>query len=254
MKYIILSFLIIAALQAGAQKKAGRATKGKNTIGLYPAAQKHFNLIDSLRWKDVEGLEAENEKLIQTIARHRAEIFNLDDAHDFDLLYIAKSPDNKFSLVSWDTRMGGTMIIFATMAIFKTADGTINYKMLTDSIETGIEHSLMRYDTLYSINTAKGNLYLAQGRGQGSTVLPWQELRAFRIENNQLVNPVVFPDKKYKLFVEFDTHQFSDRDKIPTIKIRESGKTILLPIPTEQEGFSGKYQTLVFSGFVYKVK
>ena len=55
---------------------------------------------------------------------------------------------------------------------------------------------------------------------------------------------MVFPGNQYKLFIEFDTHHFTENERIPTIKWKEEGKKILLPIETKDGGFSGRYQTL----------
>src|SRR5690348_568139 len=99
---------------------------------------------------------------------------------------------------------------------------------------------MMHYDTIYTVQSGQ-TFYLAQGFGQGSTALPWQELRAFSIKNDKLINLKIFPEKKADIFVEFDTHNFKGGQRIPTIKVKSSGKTILIPIGTDDEGFSGKY-------------
>ena len=248
MKYPLLFLIITLTLSTQAQTKSAKQSN------FYSAIKKHFNLIDSIRFVDFDLVEAENKKIEQTLNQYKNEIFKLSNVSDYDLLYISKASDNNFCLVSWDTRMGGTMIEFATMAVYKTTNGAVKTKMLIDTSEDPPENTLMHYDTIYSIKTKQGNLYLAHGFGQGSTALPWQELRAFKIVNNRLTNPIVFPKKEHRIFVEFDTHEFGEDERIPTIKVRNTGKEILYPIATSKEGFSGKYQALVFSGTVYKVK
>lgn len=149
--------------------------------------------------------------------------------------------------------MGGTMIDFATMAIYQTSNGDTISKMLIDTSESPIGNTLMHYDNLYSIKEADKTIYIAHGFGQGSTALPWQELRAFQINGKQLINPSIFPEQKPNLFIEFDTHKLK-REEIPMILVIDSAKTISSPIPTDDEGFSGKYQKLVFRDRIYKVQ
>lgn len=218
----------------------------------YRALERHFDYIDSIRKIDPDLIETENIKLQQTINFYKADIFNLDDTSNYDLLYIVKSADKKLCLVSWDTRMGGTMIDFATMAIYQTSNGDTISKMLIDTSENPIGNTLMHYDNLYSIKSADKIIYIAHGFGQGSTSLPWQELRAFQIDDTQLNNPKIFPEQKPILFIEFDTHKLN-KEEVPMILVIDSARTISLPIPTDDEGFSGKYQRLVFTNGIYKM-
>ena len=250
--------IIIIALSTGLSCKSHTNIKPpKNTKqNLYNTLNNHFHFLDSIRHYDTADLmETENKKVAQSIDFYKQDIINSNDTIDFDFIYVAKSIDKNFCLVSWDTRMGGTMIDFATVAIYKTNTGLLLSKRITDTTENAIdENTLMHYNRIFSIETNSGKIYLGQGFGQGSTALPWQELRAFKIENNKLENPRIFPKKEFRLSAEFDTHQFSKNENIPTIKVIDNGKTILLPITTDKEGFSGKYQTLFFTGTLYKIK
>lgn len=233
---------------SNADKSQEQATK----LGFYQSVQRHFQYMDSVRKTDPGLIEAENTKLQQTLTDFKDAVFSTTDTLDFNWLYIAKSPDKQLCLVSWDTRMGGTMIDFATMALFKS-NGKVRARMLIDTTNPGMENTLMRYDTIYTVHNKDRKFYLAQGFGQGSTALPWQEIRAFEIRNGQLFNLHIFPENKPNLFAEFDTHEFGDGKRIPTIKVKESGHKILFPIATDREGFAGEYQTLVLKEQVYKV-
>jgi len=234
-------------------KQADPTKSIENKNQFYQAIVRHFNFIDSVRKIDPDLIENENLKLQQTINLYKADIFNLSDTSNYDLLYIVKSTDKKLCIISWDTRMGGTMIDFATMAVYQTSSGDTISKMLIDTSESPIGNTLMHYDNLYSIKDNDNTIYIAHGFGQGSTALPWQELRAFQIDNRQLINPKIFPEQKPNLFIEFDTHKLN-REEVPMILVMDSAKTISSPIPNEDEGFSGKYQKLVFSNGVYKVQ
>jgi len=234
-------------------------TKQENTIiiaekneNFYHSIDKHFNFIDSVNKTDPELIEGENLKLAKTINSFKTDVFNLSDTFNYDGLYIVKSSDKKLCLISWDTRMGGTMIEFATMALFQTLNGETISKLLIDSNENQISNTLMHYDNLYCIKEGDQKFYIAHGFGQGSTILAWQELRAFQILGNKINTPLVFPDRKPNLFVEFDLQKLNER-KIPQILVLDSGKRISLPVSNDEEGFSGNYQTLVFKNGFYKV-
>lgn len=219
----------------------------------YKKIERQFRIIDSVGLKDSDLLEAENEKIPAIIRQYKDHILNFNDTLDYDLVYIAISEDRNFALVSWDTRMGGTMIDFATMAIYRTAAG-VKASMLVDSVEDGTGNTLMHYNKVHTIKTTSGRkFYLAWGNGQGSTALPWQELRAFSIVKNELTAPNVFPGQGSSIFISFDTHAFKEGEKIPTIGIRDGGKTLHVPIPTEESGFTGKYRILKFNGKEFSI-
>lgn len=254
MKTLLLLVLLLTAFVYDTKSQSLQPDIAKQQKQFQKSVSRHFQYIDSVRRVDPDLVEAENKKLEQTLNKFRHIVFSSSDTLDFDWLYIVKSSDKDFCLISWDTRMGGTMIEYATMAFFKDTSGKVQSKMLVEKSSDGFANSMMHYDTIHTIQSSGRTLYIAHGFGQGSTALPWQELRAFSIKNNGLINPNIFPEKKSNIFVEFDTHKFKDGQRIPTIKVKSSGKTILVPIATDNEGFSGKYKTLVFNGQVYKAK
>jgi hypothetical protein len=97
----------------------------------------------------------------------------------------------------------------------------------------------MHYNSVNTIKATNGrSIYLAWGNGQGSTALPWQELRAFSIVNGRLIEPKIFPDKMSKVYVEFDLHAFNEEQRVPSIKIKDCGRTIRVPIEGAKQGFS----------------
>lgn len=250
---LIITFLLTFYSCLTKTKQAQSTLKVDNKNSFYQAFEQHFKYIDSVRKTTPDLIEGENLKIQQSINYFKKDILNLTDSIDYGGLYIVKSTDKKLCLISWDTRMGGTMIEFATMAIFQTSSGDTISKILFDTSESPIGNTLMHYDNLYSIQNADKTIYIAHGFGQGSTILQWQELRAFQILNKELINPNVFPEQKPNLFIEFDTQKLK-REEIPMILLTDSGKTISLPILNEMESFSGKYQNLVFHNGIYKIK
>jgi len=163
-----------------------------------------------------------------------------------------KSSDRQLALISLDTRTGGTMIAFKTMAIFKSPQG-LKTKMLLDTADENMSFTYMHYNSINTVIKATGEkLYLAWGNGQGSTLIPWQELKAFSIAKNKLVESKIFPNSASSIQVEFDLNSFADNQKVPVIKIKNGGKTLQVPIENEKQGFSGKYKSYVFNGKVFK--
>jgi hypothetical protein len=197
---------------------------------------------------DPDGLQRANDSLRNLLLNSKELVFDLPDTADFDLLFLSKSEDKQLCLVSWDTRMGGTMIDFTTMAFYKTSSGI----QASEIEEENGDHTKLHFDTLHTlVGKDQKKIYLAYGYGQGSLALPWQEVRAFSIQDNNLVTPPVFPGNEFRLFVEFDTHEFDEGNELPRIKWKKNGKQILMPRPTAAGGFAGKYTSLQFNGSVF---
>jgi hypothetical protein len=254
MKTVLIAFCLCAFSCYG-QVGRGDSLKTKPFEEFYQIITKQFAKIDSLQHSgDYDFLENENQKVQSIINRFKDQLFNFPDSLNYDLIYLTKSADRNLVLVSWDTRTGGTMIAFTTMAIFKSFE-EVKTKMLVDTTDEIMAHSYMHYNNIKTVITSGSRkIYLAWGNGQGSTLLPWQELRAFSIINGKLVEPKIFPDKTSKIFIEFDLHSFRDEQKVPTIKIKEDGKIIQVPIEEANQGFSGKYRTYVFTGKTFRLK
>jgi hypothetical protein len=252
--FLMMTFMFLGLTARAQSKEKPRAKPSFQT-----AIARHMHTLNTLgQFPDsldvdtvINRMEREQLAIVRTIDRYREEIMQARDTADYEYIYLAKASDKNFCLLSWDTRQGGTMIEYATTAIYRTKEGALKTKWLVEKTSS-LKNTLMHYDQVHVIRSDKGTLYLAHGFGQGSTALPWQELAAFRVEGNTLVQPKIFPGSKSNLFVEFDTHEFSDGKRIPTIKVQEKGHKILYPIPTDREGFTGRYRTYVFTGRTYK--
>lgn len=249
MKFL-LTIIFFSVLSCEGQYKT--APNQKNLKDFYSIITQQFLVIDSLRNADYDQLETANNKIINILNAYKAEIFNFPDTLDYDLIYLVKSSDKQLALISWDTRIGGTMIAFKTMAFFKSFQG-IETKMLLDTTDEDMPFTYMHYKSINTIIKPSGEkIYLAWGNGQGSTLIPWQELKAFSIAKNKLVEPKIFPNAASNIQVVFDLHSFPDNQKVPVIKIKNGGKTIQVPIENDKQGFSGKYKTYMFNGKVFK--
>lgn len=227
-------------------------TSQKTLKSFYSKITRQFVIIDSIRNIDYDQLEAANNEVIKILKDYKAEIFNFPDTFDYDLLYFVKSSDKKLALISWDTRTGGTMIAFTTMAIFKSPQ-SIETKMLLDTTDENMPLTYMHYNSINTITKHSGErVYLAWGNGQGSSIIPWQELKAFSILRSELIEPKIFPNSASSIQVEFDLNSFPNNQLAPAIKIKNGGRTIQIPIENDRQGFSGKYKTYVFNGKVFK--
>ena len=223
----------------------------------YREAQQRFSILDTTRenlmaWidKDPDILQKLNDNLVQLVEKNRQLIITLPDSLDFNGFYIATAADKNLCLVSWDTRQGGTMIDFTTIALYKTGEG-VSTKQLVDAWD-GAENTKFHYDIIHTLNDKAGKtIYITHGFGQGSTAAAWQEVRAFRIREDLEAVPV-FPGKELTLFLEFDTHEFAEGATVPSITFKNKGKQIRYPLPTKAGGFSGKYRLLNFDGSVFK--
>lgn len=264
--FISAYFLLYSLLSYGQSKPHLKSFESLNKF--YRQIKKQFWNIDSMEeikridsvvdYDKIDSLhQIANNNVIETIKKYKKEILQFPNTSDYDLLYIAKSSDRKFALVSWDTRFGGTMIDFASIAIFETKNNVIG-KMLLDLPEgedRDSPNTLMHYNLIETIISSDGTkIYLAWGNGQGSTALPWQEVRAFTIQDDNLIQPSIFPKNDTYLQVAFDTHSFKEDERIPTIKIKNKGKDILVPIPNDSEGFSGRYKHYYFDGKNYRTR
>jgi len=242
----ILLFLFQSKLFCQVNKENSTASKIQNEFSIKINHQ--FARIDSLRFHDADSMDLENDRLEKIIEAYKVYLFDFPDTLDFDFLYVAKSADKQLILISWDTRMGGTMIEFATMAIFKTANG-IKTLMIKDEESEEMQNTYMHYNEIHSINCADGTkIYLAWGNGQGSTSLPWQELRAFKIRNGELFQPRIFPKSSAAVSVTFDLKKFNDNERVPTIKVKDKGRKIEVPISRGDNSFPGKYRIYTFNG------
>ncbi|MBC7901931.1 MAG: hypothetical protein H7Y27_00850 [Gemmatimonadaceae bacterium] len=246
---VLVFFILIGTFVAGSPAISQQTAKERRAeMGRLIA--KHFGVIENSANMQYDQLEAENEKLKETLERFRVELIRGKDSFRYKGLYLAHSTDNKLCIASWDTKLGGTMVDFTTMAIHRTASGQVKSRVIVDSTDDNVGNTLMHYDKIYSVKTGNKTLYLCHGFGQGSSSLAWQELWAYTIVKNELVNAEIFPGEKANLFIEFDT-QKSKGKTVPPIQLMENGQRLSYPIADEKGGYSGKMGMLILRDGVY---
>ncbi len=249
MKNLSLAFILLISLFTSGQ---GLSPSQQH---FYQQISARFSRIDTIREfgadriiQDPDLQQRESTALDSFLQSQSTLIFTLPDTLNFDLLYISRSADSNLCLVSWDTRMGGTMIDFRTLALYRTKNG-----IYTQPLSDEGDNTKFHYDTIFTIQGKdKSKIYLAYGFGQGSMILPWQDLRAFSINGNELIMPTVFPAQSNRLFVEFDLNEFDEGSSVPNIKFQKGGYHILVPETAGNGGFSGKFFSLIFNGTRYR--
>ncbi|GGH67068.1 hypothetical protein HNQ91_001735 [Filimonas zeae] len=245
-KWIFVILLLFIATNCSAPVKVAERP------GFCQVMKAQILCLDSLGSSGIDGyekLDSVNQYIRNLIEQYRNEIATISDT-SFENVAIVAAADKKLSLVSWDTRTGGTMPVLAAMAVFCTPRGKVHTVFLKDSLPGEQEMSMIAYQHLYTIHSSRGVLYVALGYGRGSTILPWQQLKVFAIKEEQLIYPAVFPGGVSTCFVELDrTHLKTE--ELPEIKVERNGQLILLPETIEHGGFTGSFKKLVFKDSAY---
>lgn len=229
-------------------------------IEFYEKLNKQFTLIDSLRYDISDTVITLNKQLVDTLLKYKQSVFNLKNTLNYDLIYVAKSKDNKMCFVSWDTRQGGTNIDYATILFYK-ADKEIKAKYLVDSNQNNTQ---IHFNEVFELIINEKVIYLARGFGQGSTALPWEETIAFSITNDTIQEENIFPDFEDRdtlypntlsksnysnsLFIEFDTHNCDKEEPCPVCIFSEDIKTIKVPKTNDKGGHTNKFYTIKYNG------
>ncbi len=172
------------------------------------------------------------------------------------------SSDKRFCITSWDTRLGGTMIDYTNVVIYKTFNKTFVKQLVYG--EPGFkDNSKIMFDTLFSIQNNKGQtIYITYGSGYGSTALPFSVVKAFMITDSLIENSIIFPNEidslafndpnnSGELSIEYDLHNFKGNDKVHEMKFLNGGLEIKVPIIKANGRPSNRYYSLVFNGERY---
>lgn len=161
------------------------------------------------------------------------------------------SDDQRLCLISWDTRLGGTMIDFETVAIYKTVAGTkVRYLGEVDP-ETSEHTSSQTYFTkLYALTDIDSvTTYFAYGEGQASTRLPWRTLQAFRIGEHLDDTIPTFADRENSF--SYDLSKFDDDDDIADIIFANDPCDIQVP-DIDDDAPTGQYTRYRFAHGMYR--
>jgi hypothetical protein len=153
------------------------------------------------------------------------------------------SDDRRLKFMSWDTKQGGTMIHFATVAIFQVRDSLKVELMLDESGENLFEN----FHEIHTIQNDQGEtLYLVKAYGIGSTLARLLTLRFFQVRNGLTPVPV-FPDGENQITVGYDAPH---GDTVVDIKILEQGRKVLVPV-VDGDQLTGDYNELNFNGVTF---
>jgi hypothetical protein len=223
----------------------------KDTIVVYnlqsalDRSEQRFRLNHGFEF-DSDTLIDESQEITHYIEKYKEQVFDLKDGSNLFNLIISKN--KKFCIISWDSQQGGTNIDYVAVAVAKSEHKTV-VKPLTSDNSDFVQMHYQTIETL-PLNNSE-NIYVAQGRGQGSSADKWQDVRLFKIENDDLIFPNLFPKSKNQIFIEFDSYQFPNGN-MPEIDIEKSGGEIVIPLSNQVQGFENKYQKLTFDGTRFK--
>jgi|SRR5215831_7904842 len=208
--------------------------------------------LDSLQrshFADGDIEDSLSRQITSTIKKFSKYVFSFQHPDEFSELEIVKSADDQFCLISWDTRMGGTEIDYAAMAVYKTPTGIKSEMLFRILGKDDTDNVKMKFEKITTIKDSNYHkIYLAHGYGKGGTGLAERQLRAFTIINGRLAEPSIFPKKENCLSVGFDVSRLKENQEIPEIRILQEAKLIRVPMPTDYGGFNGKWLNLAFNG------
>jgi len=162
---------------------------------------------------------------------------------DFDMATYISSDDRRLRFMSWDTKQGGTMIDFATVAIFQDKD-SLKVKLLLTEFGENL------FENFYEIYTIQDNrseaLYLVKAYGIGSTLVRQLSVKVFQVKNG-LTQVAIFPNGQNEITLGYET---SSQDTLFDIKVLEQGKKLLIPI-VDGDSLTGDYDELNFNGATF---
>ena len=181
----------------------------------------------------------------------RALNVNLKDAPG-----VVSSEDGRLRIASWDTGTGGTMHEYCSMAQFKSPDGKAGFALLDypgewENPDVGKQPAI--FGSVYKIDTittgAKETVYLVWSQSQGSTRGFGECVAAVTLKNGKVEKAPFFKTKRALLSdIQFGYTVSDDGDRPEFQFKKEDGPTLLVPIISDQNDFSGKFFKYVFDG------
>lgn len=223
-----------------------------------------FQTLDSLKHSTVDSdsteiyLNQANDKIFLLLSSMvKDNEFHICNPSDSSDISYAISSDKKLALLSWDTRLGGTMCAYTSCAIFKT-ENEFKVKWLNNFMhDTTTEFSELNYASysdIYSMTMKNGKtVYLTYGYGVSQTLCPWRTIKAFIISDD-LDELKIFPKGKSELICDYN-FTYLNPNNLPdsVIEIRFSDTKNKLEIPIIKHGRpSGKSTSLTFDGNLFK--
>lgn len=225
-----------------------------------------FRMADSFyAQQESDSLEQLDRQITDTLIKYKSALFSMADTADYPFAF-ARSADKKFCLLSWNTLMGGTMIDYASMALYESG-GIVKALRLWDVEGEDSTNPLHMYDTIATVTIDNKPVYLARGFGRGSSALPWEEVRAFSITGDSLSYPLLFPqyadepadavfsktDYTNRTGIEYDLHNCDSNfyDIRPVIIFLNNSRRLKIPKVKDNGGNTKEYFSLELDGHHY---
>ena len=165
-------------------------------------------------------------------------------------IYISSSSDGKLRIYSWDNNTGGTMRYFDQI-IQLNDNGKINSKLKIAS-----EDAQSYVSKIYSLkNKKKQTIYFTINNAIYSNSAVSQNINAYTISANNLVQAKAFKTKKKSLFsidCPYDFFSVVDRPERPVDLIKIKNNNLYIPLINEKDVVTSKNLIYKWDGNIFK--
>lgn len=135
-----------------------------------------------------------------------------------------QSTKKEFTVIQWDSRMGGSMPVYRTLGFLRNESEVKLYQL---------EDGNTQYDSIFILEDVhKNTIYLLHGTKKSAAYDFYDNLAAFSIKNDSFFSKSIFPQEKVKWERSFSLEELNT-GSAPIFRISENGLKIQEPIPQE---------------------
>jgi hypothetical protein len=214
---------------------------------------------DTINW---EVLETENNKFETKILKYlssnpKSIIFPFDSLKNSNI-DIVSSKDKLLRIYSWNTWKGGTMYDFVNLFQYKS-NGKVFTKIIKDTVTQGEGDYIPFYSQIFTLKNKKHTFYLCVYNGIYSSKDASQSIKILEIENDNLKDVKLIKTENglaNSIDLYFDFFSVVDRPERPLklIKYDNEKKQIYIPILTEKEEVTNRFQIYKFNGEYFETE
>lgn len=268
---IIILVLLISTLNS-CKKETNLENKRINTLLKSSLAENEIELnkiykkindaslgSDTINWK---VLETENNKFETKILKYlstnpKSIIFPFDSLKKSNI-DIVSSKDKLLRIYSWNTWKGGTMVDFVNLFQYKS-NGKVITKIIKDTVTRGEGEYIPFYSQIFTLKNKKSTYYLCVYNGIYSSKDASQSIKILKIENNKLEEVKIIKTENgltNSIDLYFDFFSVVDRPERPLklIKYDKEKKQIYIPILSEKEEVTNRFQIYNFNGEYFETE
>jgi hypothetical protein len=262
---IIILVLLISTLNS-CKKEANLKIKSTNTFLKSSLQENEIELnniykkindarlgSDTINWK---ALETENNKfenkILKNLSGNPQSIIYPFDSLKNNNINIVSSKDKLLRIYSWNTWKGGTMYDFVNLFQYKS-NGKVFTKIIKDTVTDGEGEYTPFYSQIFTLKNKKDTYYLCVYNGIYSSKDASQSIKILKIDNNKLEDVKLIKTENgltNSIDLYFDFFSVVDRPERPLklIKYDHEKKEIYIPILTEKEEVTNRFQIYNFNG------